>query len=157
VSVAKIGRNEACPCGSGRKVKHCCGTDAAATRLERTTEALGEALALATHFPRLRPRGDELARWAESVVWREPTRALIEAGVSVAGRDELDRMVDEYASGAPDAWRSLCDDVGSEEDAATALVTGAVLAAVAEHEPPDEELLCCWTTTESTTRARRSR
>ena len=23
----KIGRNDPCPCGSGKKAKHCCGTD----------------------------------------------------------------------------------------------------------------------------------
>ena len=23
----KVGRNEACPCGSGKKYKHCCGKD----------------------------------------------------------------------------------------------------------------------------------
>lgn len=26
--VRKTGRNELCPCGSGKKVKHCCKTDA---------------------------------------------------------------------------------------------------------------------------------
>ncbi len=26
--VRKIGRNEPCPCGSGKKVKHCCQTTA---------------------------------------------------------------------------------------------------------------------------------
>jgi len=25
VSVKKIGRNDPCPCGSGKKYKHCCG------------------------------------------------------------------------------------------------------------------------------------
>ena len=24
-AVAKVGRNDACPCGSGKKYKHCCG------------------------------------------------------------------------------------------------------------------------------------
>lgn len=28
LKVEKIGRNEPCPCGSGRKYKHCCGADA---------------------------------------------------------------------------------------------------------------------------------
>jgi SEC-C motif-containing protein len=27
-SVPKVGRNEPCPCGSGKKYKHCCGTAA---------------------------------------------------------------------------------------------------------------------------------
>ncbi|MEI2770271.1 MAG: SEC-C metal-binding domain-containing protein [Candidatus Competibacter sp.] len=25
---SKVGRNQPCPCGSGRKYKHCCGTNA---------------------------------------------------------------------------------------------------------------------------------
>ncbi|MGA1825307.1 MAG: SEC-C metal-binding domain-containing protein [bacterium] len=25
IGVRKIGRNDSCPCGSGRKYKHCCG------------------------------------------------------------------------------------------------------------------------------------
>jgi hypothetical protein len=141
VRLVTIGRNEPCPCGSGLKAKRCCGTQAAAERLERSSEALGEALTLATHFPRLRPQGDELNRWAERVVGLEPCRALIDEGATLAGHDGLDRVVDEYAREAPDAWRSLCEDVGSEEDAASALVIGAVLAAVAEYEPPDHELL----------------
>lgn len=29
---AKVGRNEPCSCGSGRKYKHCCGRDGASTR-----------------------------------------------------------------------------------------------------------------------------
>jgi preprotein translocase subunit SecA len=28
VKVKKIGRNDPCPCGSGKKYKHCCGRDA---------------------------------------------------------------------------------------------------------------------------------
>jgi tetratricopeptide (TPR) repeat protein len=38
---AKPGRNEACPCGSGKKFKHCCGQDAAAASLDpREIDAL---------------------------------------------------------------------------------------------------------------------
>ncbi|MDX1503354.1 MAG: SEC-C metal-binding domain-containing protein [Thermoanaerobaculia bacterium] len=30
-SAAKVGRNEPCPCGSGKKYKKCCGAPAAVT------------------------------------------------------------------------------------------------------------------------------
>src|ERR1700722_11163377 len=35
----KPGRNERCPCGSGRKYKHCCGQTPAAPRAPRTPPA----------------------------------------------------------------------------------------------------------------------
>ena len=28
VTVQKVGRNDPCPCGSGKKYKHCCGKNA---------------------------------------------------------------------------------------------------------------------------------
>ena len=31
--MAKVGRNEACPCGSGKKYKHCCESKARSTRM----------------------------------------------------------------------------------------------------------------------------
>lgn len=31
--MAKVGRNETCPCGSGKKYKHCCESKAAGSRM----------------------------------------------------------------------------------------------------------------------------
>ena len=31
--MAKVGRNEACPCGSGKKFKHCCESKAVGSRM----------------------------------------------------------------------------------------------------------------------------
>lgn len=31
--MAKVGRNEICPCGSGKKYKHCCESKAAGNRM----------------------------------------------------------------------------------------------------------------------------
>jgi tetratricopeptide (TPR) repeat protein len=52
----KPGRNERCPCGSGRKVKFCCGRDAAAARATATPSPPKPAeqfLARAQHFIRI--------------------------------------------------------------------------------------------------------
>jgi hypothetical protein len=32
-TIAKVGRNDACPCGSGKKYKHCCEGKAANSRM----------------------------------------------------------------------------------------------------------------------------
>ena len=39
-AVAKIGRNEPCPCGSGKKYKHCCH-DKDQERLHHSSEVAG--------------------------------------------------------------------------------------------------------------------
>ena len=43
---AKIGRNDACPCGSGRKYKHCCGRAAATREAEEKVHAAAVERAL---------------------------------------------------------------------------------------------------------------
>lgn len=42
---AKIGRNDSCPCGSGRKYKHCCETKKG--QLSRSATLIAAALAAA--------------------------------------------------------------------------------------------------------------
>jgi hypothetical protein len=43
--MATVGRNEPCPCGSGKKYKHCCAAKAQQTPLG--TKVLGSLIALA--------------------------------------------------------------------------------------------------------------
>jgi hypothetical protein len=50
-------------------------------------------------------------------------------------------MVDEYARHSPDGWRSLCDDIGDEDEAICALLVGAVSASVAERRWLSTEML----------------
>ncbi len=45
-----IGRNEPCPCGSGRKYKHCCGAPGREAPQARGPASLGEALGLASRL-----------------------------------------------------------------------------------------------------------
>ena len=72
--MAKIGRNEPCPCGSGKKYKQCClATDQAG---ERTAIAAAQA---ADHLPHHHPRlckdcNDKIDAAANTVI------ALIDAG-----------------------------------------------------------------------------
>jgi tetratricopeptide (TPR) repeat protein len=48
--MAKIGRNELCPCGSGKKYKRCClASDEAAAREKRAANAALSAAATAAH------------------------------------------------------------------------------------------------------------
>ena len=50
----KVGRNELCPCGSGRKYKHCCYAQdqAGAGKARNETAAVREALQLAVQLQR---------------------------------------------------------------------------------------------------------
>jgi FkbM family methyltransferase len=41
IKPAKIGRNDPCPCGSGRKVKKCCGVEAASQALQQQADECG--------------------------------------------------------------------------------------------------------------------
>lgn len=52
--MAKIGRNDRCPCGSGKKYKHCCmAQDEAAAREKLAAAAATTAAATAQHDPHL--------------------------------------------------------------------------------------------------------
>jgi hypothetical protein len=135
--VAKTGRNEACPCGSGRKVKRCCGPAEAQARLETAADALEEALTLAEHFPRLRPQGAAFAAWAEWAAEHDPGEISIDAGIAVLDAAERERIVRTHAQEQAKAWQSLCADVGGERLAETMLLSGAVVAGVRERYGPE--------------------
>src|SRR5687768_9601850 len=134
--MAKIGRNEPCPCGSGRKYKRCCGTPEAQARIEAAAEAVEEALALAEHFPQLRPRGDAFAEWAERAA-RDPREVSIGSGIALLEEAEWERILRTCAEDQPQAWRSLCADAGDTALVESVLLSGAVLAGVSERCPID--------------------
>jgi hypothetical protein len=135
--VAKIGRNERCPCGSGEKFKRCCGTREAQGALERKAGALEELITLAQLFPRLRPRGEAFGAWAERVAAFELGEPPLDEGVALLEPGELGRIERAHGEEFPDVWRSLVDDVGDEERAREAVVYGAVAAGVWERRPLD--------------------
>ena len=77
VTRAKVGRNDACPCGSGRKFKHCCGAQEAGARSLAGTAQGSQAdvrgrlralfLAGKQHF--------DAGRWAEAI---PPLREIVQ-------------------------------------------------------------------------------
>jgi hypothetical protein len=131
--VAKIGRNEPCPCGSGRKYKRCCA------ELERLAPVIEEIVGLPALFPRLRPVGSEFDAWADSFAAGEFEVALIDDGIRRLSPDERERIERAHAEEFPAVWRSLCAEAGDEELARRALIAGAVVAAIGERLPPDPE------------------
>jgi len=131
----KVGRNEPCSCGSGRKVKRCCGVDGARERAPLRSEALEELLDLAWHFPRYRACGEAFQVWAAAAP-DVRTQEAVNTGLSLLREAECERILDRYATEQPQAWRSLLGDYGDETEAAMAMLAGAVVAAVDEAKRP---------------------
>jgi SEC-C motif len=133
--VALVGRNEPCPCGSGRKYKRCCGFDRVTERaLEDRLDALEGIARLAYLSPRLLPDSDAFDAWVRAVLAGE-TRADPDAAISALGLDEPARILAACLELVPDDWERLsarCDD---DRDAVGALLGGAVAAGIRDHRP----------------------
>lgn len=137
----KIGRNDVCPCGSGRKVKRCCGVDVVRDRARRQDEVAAELFDLAFHFPRYRPVSVEFDRWA-LMAPEEPTREALEEGRASLGEAERERIRTGFGIDHPQIWSSVVEDFGDEELAADLVLVGAVVAGVSERlRPLDPEVL----------------
>ena len=124
----KVGRNDPCPCGSGRKFKRCHGPTPVAAAAFARRDALEEAEDLGSLFPFLRPCGVAIESFLE-----QPSPGDVEEGVALLDATERGRLVRLYADRYPEAWTSLCREI-AEDDAAVALVHGAVRVALAERE-----------------------
>jgi tetratricopeptide (TPR) repeat protein len=120
--VLKIGRNQPCPCGSGRKYKRCCGSATSSTMdrprddevLEITEEGiaivLGDLDQLSNRVPDLLRRGevDEALRVCQELVrrypnnidWREHFGAVYEAQGDVKRAAAHYRMAADFARNA---------------------------------------------------------
>ena len=46
MAASKVGRNDSCPCGSGRKYKHCCGVKAESSSQWGTYALIGVVVAI---------------------------------------------------------------------------------------------------------------
>jgi SEC-C motif len=128
----KLGRNDGCPCGSGAKVKRCCGTREAKAAQGRKAAALGELMTLPVLFPRLRPRGEAFAAWADRVATTQLEAPPLDEGLRLIDAVEGERIGREHAQEHPRVWRSLVDELGDEELARAAVVRGAIAAGVWE-------------------------
>jgi SEC-C motif len=124
----KIGRNDPCPCGSGAKVKRCCGVDG----VRRSHEALTDLFQLAAYFPRQRPACETFDAWAADAPPDVLTRDLVEEGLFQLGPAERARIPAEFADTYPEIWASLLDDAGDAAAATQMLLVGAVVAGLEE-------------------------
>src|SRR6266853_1730959 len=127
--LVKMGRNDPCPCGSGAKVKRCCGVDGA----RRSQDALEDVFGLAFHFPHQRPASATFDAWAERA-GDELTRELLEEGLAQLGAAEEARIPAEFAAAYPQVWETILDEVGSPDDALHVLLLGAVVAGLEERQ-----------------------
>jgi hypothetical protein len=125
----KFGRNDPCPCGSGTKVKRCCGVEG----VRRSQEALEDLFGLAFHFPRQRPASATFDAWAEQAGDRL-TRELLEEGLAQLGRAEQARIPAQFAAIYPQLWETILDEAGSRDEALQILLAGAVVAGLEERQ-----------------------
>jgi len=133
----KTGRNELCPCGSGRKVKRCCGVDAVRLR----DDAAAELFSLPFHFPRYRPASAGFDDWVETAS-DDLDRATVADGVARLDSPERDRITGGFEREYPQMWASAVADLGDERLAVDLVLGGAVVAGLKERRrSPDEEAL----------------
>lgn len=136
----KIGRNEPCPCGSGKKFKRCCDSPDGRERLERVDEARAALFSLASLFPRLRPDARGFDAWLAGLGPDLRGRArfegeLIEAGIDAIREAERVRILAAAAA----LWAGFSLDPDGElvaRDLSDSLVLGGSVAAALRESPP---------------------
>lgn len=129
------GRNDPCPCGSGKKYKRCCGFDRAAERLlELRLSAIEELARIAYRSPRLVPDCDGFDDWVGAVLAGEIALDANQ-GIEALGVDEPVRIVAACLELHPSEWDELSVRAGSDRDAVGALLGGAVAAGIRDHRP----------------------
>jgi hypothetical protein len=127
--LVKIGRNDPCPCGSGAKLKRCCGVDG----VRRSQDGLEDLFSLAFHFPRQRPASGTFDAWAERAR-DQLTRELLEEGLVQLGAAEQARIPAEFAAAYPQVWETILDEVGGHDDVLQVILIGAVVAGLEERK-----------------------
>jgi SEC-C motif len=126
--MAKIGRNDPCPCGSGQKYKRCCGPRDDAAAAERT--AADRTAAVARQTPRFAPETaiggeddslDEAEHAAQDLLERYPAvhDGLERLAMVAAARGDRLRAAEYYRKAADFVhahadqyarrWRSTCE------------------------------------------------
>lgn len=131
----KVGRNDVCPCGSGRKVKRCCGVDGVRDRAGRAAEAAAELLDLAYLFPRYRPASVEFDDWARTAS-EDFSREALDEGLARLDAPERERIVGGFQREHPGPWAGVVSDFGDEALAVEIVLAGAVVAGVSERRLP---------------------
>lgn len=103
----KVGRNEACPCGSGRKYKHCCLRKGVRDPFGKGTAAVPAPALLETHAPPKAPSRPTL----RGACFTPAAAAAISGGVELPGLDlhpwivaQLRERTGIGPGGRPPAW-----------------------------------------------------
>lgn len=133
------GRNDACPCGSGRKYKRCCIERE--TELRRQAEATEDLLALATLFPVLRPLDAAFEQWAGGGDPFEASRENVNAGLALISAAERERILCAARRHCGEAWEEPAAAYGDEHEAAQAVLVGSVVAGLGECRELHHEVL----------------
>ena len=133
--LVKVGRNDACPCGSGLKVKRCCGVDSVRQRARQADGAAAELFDLAYLFPRYRPVSVEFEDWTRTAP-EDFSRGALEEGLARLDAAERDRIVGGFQREYPGPWASVVADFGDESLAVEMVLAGAVVAGVSERRQP---------------------
>jgi tetratricopeptide (TPR) repeat protein len=112
--MAKIGRNEPCPCGSGKKYKHCCRT-----KDEAATKAPVGPVLLADHLPQHHPRFCEDCNAKIGVAARS-VLALINNGKLDAAERTAQAMIESWPEihDGYDCFAMVCEARGDKAQAA---------------------------------------
>ncbi len=139
--MALAGRNEPCPCGSGKKYKRCCGHDRAAeAALEDRLFAVEEIARLPYLTRRLVPDSDAFDAWVGSLLAGE-SEVDVGKGVAALGDDEAVRIVSACLEHLPEAWEALSGRCADDRAAVSALLGGSVAAGIRDLRPPDRDLI----------------
>ncbi len=133
--VVKVGRNDACPCGSGLKVKRCCGVDGVRQQAQPVSGAAAELFDLAYLFPRYRPASAEFDDWARTAP-EDFSREALEEGLERLYTVEYDCIVGGFQREHHGIWSGVVADFGDEPSAIQLLLAGAVVVGVTERRQP---------------------
>jgi hypothetical protein len=131
----KVGRNEPCPCGSGLKVKRCCGVDGVLDRERRAADAASDLLSLAYFFPRCRPVSAAFDEWARTAP-EEFSPGALEDGLAELDPDERERIVGGFRADHPTLWSDVVADFRNEQLAVELVLRGVVVIGVSERRQP---------------------
>ena len=112
-AVASVGRNESCPCGSGRKTKRCCGVTRGPSQESQAKAFLAHASRDAAARLRSRSAGELLALFDE--LWDLPRTVLsLQAELPKVFSPELSRLCEVLLVESADG--SLLDAVTQQLD-----------------------------------------
>jgi hypothetical protein len=99
--VASVGRNDPCPCGSGRKAKRCCGVARGPSEESLARAFLASVARDAAGVLVRRPRSELLA--LIDALWELPAEDLsLQAELPKLFSPELDRLADSVRDDDPD-------------------------------------------------------